>query len=402
MKKILLFVMAAALFCGCDKDEGGDPEIPVKNVSMPASSAESPVTSGSPVTIQGTGFTASSEIWLRASAAVKAAAEEVKTTVTSVTASSITFTAPENVSGAQTVVLKQNGGAWELGTLTFAAEPAGPEEPTDPTTPELLPNKVSNIRVTFKDESKGDYVTEYAFAYDEQGRIAKLVTTEYEEDADDVLTTTYTYSDNSILAEGSGTGYIRSQAEKYTLTDGRVSEYTIETVGSGKYDDVTATTRITVRPAYDDNGYMTGIEGTETCDEDGDVWTSVANESLTFIDGTLQKYSVEWNEEDEAENGMTEIEFTAGTTLNNLNIDLMGIDWLEEDAYFAPAYLLNIGGNRSLRLPNHVHTIYDDGAKADDFTNEIQYERNGDYISVMRIYRDGALETMVEIGYEKE
>lgn len=338
-------------------------------------------------------------------AAVKAAGEEVKTTVTSVTASSITFTAPENVSGAQTVVLKQNGGAWELGTLTFAAEPAGPEEPTDPITPELLPNKVSNIRVTFKDESKGDYVTEYAFAYDEQGRIAKLVTTEsteYEEDADDVLTTTYTYSDNSILAEGSGIGYIRSKTEKYTLTDGRVSEYTIETVGSGKYNDVTATTRISVRPAYDDNGYMTGIEGTETCDEDGDVWTSVANESLTFIDGTLQKYSVEWNEEDEAENGMTEIEFTAGTTLNNLNIDLMGIDWLEEDAYFAPAYLLNIGGKRSLRLPNHVHTIYDDGAKADDFTNEIQYEMNGDYISVMRIYRDGALETMVEIGYEKE
>lgn len=402
MKKILLFVMAAALFCGCDKNEGGDPEIPVTNVSLPASSAENPVTSGSPVTIQGTGFTASSEIWLRASAAVKAAAEEVKTTVTSVTASSITFTAPENVSGAQTVVLKQNGGAWELGTLTFAAEPTGPEEPTDPTTPELLPNKVSNIRVTFKDEYKGDYVTEYAFAYDEQGRIAKLVTTEYEEDADDVLTTTYTYSDNSILAEGSGTGYIRSQTEKYTLTDGRVSDYTIETVGSGKYDDVPANTRITARPAYDQNGYMTGIEVIETNDEDGDVWTSVANESLTFIDGTLQKYSVEWNEEDEAENGMTEIEFTAGP-LNNLNIDLMGIDWLEEDVYFTPAYLLNVGGKRSLRLPNHVHTIYDDGmGKEDDFTIEIQYEMNGDYISVMRIYEDGELDTTIEIGYEKE
>ena len=59
--------MAAVLFCGCDKEEGGDNlPCPVTEVSVPASSEENPVSPGSSVTIQGQGFTANSEIWLRA------------------------------------------------------------------------------------------------------------------------------------------------------------------------------------------------------------------------------------------------------------------------------------------------------------------------------------------------
>ena len=67
MRKFLFFVMAAVLFCGCDKEEGGDNlPCPVTEVSVPASSEENPVSPGSSVTIQGQGFTANSEIWLRA------------------------------------------------------------------------------------------------------------------------------------------------------------------------------------------------------------------------------------------------------------------------------------------------------------------------------------------------
>ena len=66
MKKILYFFMAAALLCGCEKEEnGGDPICPVTEISMPASSTENPVVPGSSVTIQGKGFTSGSEIWFR-------------------------------------------------------------------------------------------------------------------------------------------------------------------------------------------------------------------------------------------------------------------------------------------------------------------------------------------------
>ena len=400
MKKLLFFVLVAAMFCGCDKEEkSGAVLCPVTGVELPASGAENPVQPGTSVTVRGDGFTEASQIWLRA----VTRAADVRAEVTGVTATAITFVAPE-VSGAQNILLKQDGGEWSLGKMYFAEgpNPGGGEEPT---TPALLPNKVSHIRVTFKDEDKGDYVTGYAFTYDKQGRIAELMTT----DEDDVLTTTYTYSDNSILAESSGTGYIRSRTEKYTLTDERVSNYTTEIVDGGKADEGAANTLISVRPKYDDNGYMIGTEGTETGNDNGYKWSCDTYESLTFIDGTLQKYSAEskykskWNEEEEESgNGMTEIEFTAGP-LNNLNIDLMGIDWLVEDVYFTPVYLLNIGGNRSLRLPNLVHTIYDDGAGKDgDYTNEIRYEMHGEYISVIRVSRDGALVTIVEIDYEKE
>lgn len=90
MRKFLFFVMAAVLFCGCDKEEGGDNlPCPVTEVSVPASSEENPVSPGSSVTIQGQGFTANSEIWLRAITR----AADVQAEVTDVTATTVTFTA---------------------------------------------------------------------------------------------------------------------------------------------------------------------------------------------------------------------------------------------------------------------------------------------------------------------
>ena len=44
--------------------------------------------------------------------------------------------------------------------------------------------------------------------------------------------------------------------------------------------------------------------------------------------------------------------------LNNLNIDLMSIEWMDETFYSAPAYMLNIGGKRSQTLPARYHSKY--------------------------------------------
>lgn len=397
--------MAAALFCGCDKDEGGDPEIPVTNVSLPASSAENPVTSGSPVTIQGTGFTASSEIWLRASAAVKAAAEEVKTTVTSVTASSITFTAPENVSGAQTVVLKQNGGAWELGTLTFAAEPAGPEEPTDP---EYLPRKVERIKVVFKDDYKGDNTMIYDFSYDTEGRLATLVVSDLFEEEEETLTIEYSYTDGKITSKGSGDGLTQSLEETYELSEGRASKYVRTMISGGKYAEDGIETVHTLNPRYDADGYLTVIDVVETCSGDPEeAYESTSEDTYTFAEGAFGKYESETSTKDSYSSygSSSDVDFTDGPA-NNLNIDLFGMDWMNEEIYAAPLFLQNVGGKRSSRLPSKYKSRYvdieEDGtvSKEDEQTIELKYTMDGDYIASIEKYREGELETTLEITYE--
>lgn len=393
MKKILFFVMAAALFCGCKKEDGGgDVPCPVAGVEMPSSSADNPIKPGAEITLQGKGFTQNSEIWLRGSDEARAA--DVKAKVTDVTASSITFEAPE-VYGAQTVVLKQDGGEWSLGSLTFTAQPEEPEPPVEDNG--ILPDKVSVIRVIHKDD-KSDYVTEYAFSYDEQGRIAKLVTTEYETD---ILTTTYTYSDNQITAEANGNGYIQSQVWRYELTDGIISGYEVETVGGKSGSEIINTVTLKY-----DNGHITAVEGTQTNEDNITPWNATITEKLVFTDNTLTKYSTTDtrhypNSDDDIYS--FDVDFVPGP-LNNLNIDIMGIDWIGEYLYTSPAYLMNMGGNRSLRLPESIHASYIDGntnSKDEEYTNEFEYEMNGEYISSIKISRDGQIETIIEIDYEK-
>ena len=177
MKKFLFFIIVALLFCGCDKNEGGDPECPITDVSLPVSSAENPVRPGTEVTISGKGFTQSCEIWLRSVTEVKAAGAEVKAAVTSVTALAITFTAPE-VYGAQTVVLKQNGDAWELGKIYF---------------PAILPKKITKIVSAFDSETQ---TTEYT--YDEAGRLKQIDKTEEYDGYNSTSTTSIEYAQNRV------------------------------------------------------------------------------------------------------------------------------------------------------------------------------------------------------------
>jgi hypothetical protein len=117
MKKIIIAVILCIGVIACSKKDDG-PESPIKNIEIPQSSADSPVKAGETVTIKGEGFTQSSEIWLRASATTKGATDEVKATVTAVTATGISFIVP-SVSGKNDVVLKQSGQEFVLGTMYF-------------------------------------------------------------------------------------------------------------------------------------------------------------------------------------------------------------------------------------------------------------------------------------------
>lgn len=232
MKKFLFFIIVALLFCGCDKNEGGDPECPITDVSLPVSSAENPVRPGTEVTISGKGFTQSCEIWLRSVTEVKAAGAEVKAAVTSVTALAITFTAPE-VYGAQTVVLKQNGDAWELGKIYF---------------PAILPKKITKIVSAFDSETQ---TTEYT--YDEAGRLKQIDKTEEYDGYNSTSTTSIEYAQNRVTVRyGKHDDPDFAQdifhQENGHATNSRYSESDYEC--KTKY-------------FYGDNGYLTTAEITE-------------------------------------------------------------------------------------------------------------------------------------------
>ncbi len=379
--------MAAALLCGCNnnkEDEDNTVPCPVTGVEIPVSSADKPFMAGVKVTLQGQGFTDNSEIWLRGSAETRAGGQDVKAEVTQVTSSSITFVTPE-VYGQQNVVLKQNGDEWVLGMLVFADELT------------LLPNKVSRITVTNLYEKSN--VVVYDFSYDERGRIAKTVETS---NRTDVLTTTYTYSDNEITATATsnGTHFLSSQQYKYTLDNGRAVRYEVRT----DLDDETINDEVTV--TYDDNGRIAAIVADETF-ERGESWTTKANEELAFENGTLQRYISESTdvESDGSENTAhsLELNFSPGP-FNNLNIDIIGIDWVGEYMYATPLYLLNIGGERSLRLPASMSYKYTDNntsGKDDEFTYAIRYVMSDEYITEINMSREGQLETTIEIEYQK-
>ena len=401
MQKILYFFMAAVFLCGCEKEKnGGDPICPVAEVTMPASSEENPVIPGSSITIQGKGFTSGSEIWFRSM--TKAA--DVQATVTDVTASAITFTAPD-VYGTQSVLLRQDGNEWTLGTLVFANQSTDPEDPTDP---EYLPRKILQVKVIFKDESKGNYTQLYTYSYDAGGRLSTMSVADLFEGEEEILTIKYVYSESKITSKGEGNGFIQSLEESYELTDGRVSKYVRTTISGGKYAENGIKTIQALKPQYDSEGYLVAIDGTEVCSGNPEeAYESILTDRYTFTEGIFSKYVSKASTTDSygQYGSSSEIAFTAGPA-NNLNIDILGIDWMAEEMYAAPLFLLNVGGKRSAQLPAKYQYQYadidEDGnvSKDDNQTKEVEYTMNGDYITSIKTYVEGELETIVEIIYE--
>lgn len=104
-------------FISCSDDDNPKTDNPITGLEIPQSSSDNPVKSGESVTIKGTGFTQTSEIWLRV-VTKSSESSDVKAEVTSVTASSISFTAP-TVSGERVIVLKQSGQEYSLGKIYF-------------------------------------------------------------------------------------------------------------------------------------------------------------------------------------------------------------------------------------------------------------------------------------------
>jgi YD repeat-containing protein len=165
MKKIF-FVCITLIMClsSCSKDDDDNgSELPIAGLQLPSSSSENPFKAGATVTIQGTGFNSSSEIWLRATPATKNEGD-VKAKITEVTAGSISFEVPEGVSGEKDLILKQDGKEQSLGSLVF-------------TDTKLVKKRITKQTFSYSDENR----EKYEFVYDEATGRLKTMKTQWDD-----------------------------------------------------------------------------------------------------------------------------------------------------------------------------------------------------------------------------
>lgn len=126
MKKIYLLLLlccSALAFTACSDDEKDDPTpvCPVTGYTLPTTA----VAAGSTLTIPGTGFTAAAKIILRNSANQDTPATDLQPTE----GGGITVRIPATLAAGVYTVILQQGGDWELGSITLIA--AGPIKDLD-------------------------------------------------------------------------------------------------------------------------------------------------------------------------------------------------------------------------------------------------------------------------------
>lgn len=352
--------MMLGLFIACSDDDDKDNELPIKGLEIPK--FENPVKPGESITIKGEGFTEASEIWFRSIVTRAENTGDVKATVTEVSLTGITFTAPE-VYGNQSILLKENGKEYELGKMTFE------EQSGESGDVEILPKRIKKIVESFED---GKNIYEYF--YNDEGKLSSLQLTEDEEI--EPWKCTYTYSSNQlIIKEIDGD----NQTEIYTLENGKATNY------KSTYPDDDIFDESTFIYAGDYLNQVKGISESEY----------PFTENFTFIEGKLIQYK--WID-DEQDNIYTLLEFTYGQQLNNLNLDLFGIIIADHFENVENLFIYGITGKRSMYLPEEMKVSRIDD-EDEEYSVSFKYEVKGDYITKIIMDAD-EWKCVYEISYE--
>lgn len=376
MRKLLFLFTMLALFVACSDDDDKDNELPIKGVEIPK--FEDPVKPGESITIKGEGFTKASEIWFRTIVTRAENTGDVKAVVTEVNSTGITFTAPE-VYGNQSVLLKENGKEYELGKMTFE------EQSGESGDVEILPKKITKLIVS---EDDGSYDEIYDFTYDADGKITSIKETS----GNDVTTSTFTYAQDKITIEVRESPCAYDADVTMELKDGRLSVYTRDENQKGDL----STNRYEY--TYTSDGYLSKVTGVETDNEDGEKIEDKIEETFSFEQGKLMTYNYESDGYSESE------EYTYGSQLNNLNIDLFTcIVWNWQTWSADEGIVLGVLGKRSQYLPSTVkHHNSDDGDWGESL---FEYKMKDGYISEITItwkYENGDEDEVdkIQIFYE--
>lgn len=368
MKNLLFIFSMLFIMVACDKDdENGNDTLPIKGLELPSSTT--PVKPGATVTIKGEGFTKASEIWFR-TVTTKAVTEgDVKATVSDVSAAGISFIAPM-VFGNQNVLLKENGKEFELGKMTFEAQPEGGDEIT------ILPKKVAKIIVLENGEAR--YADTISFSYNKDGKIIA------QKDK------SYTYENNRIVRIG------KYSKGSYDLKDGKATIIKSEEVGSEEHEEYTL--------SYNAAGYL---ETAKSKWYEGKIMESEETETFTFTNGYITGYTYK---EDDSYHGEYTYEYGDFKRINNTNIDLWGIlgDNSIFDSNIGEAFTLGVIGNRCKYLPVKLKAS-ETGEDDDDKISTDTYEENFEYVVNAEGYvtkitmtdNDKEVDWIFEIQYEK-
>lgn len=370
MKKLLFLFTMLAFIVACSDDDDKDNKSPIKGLEMPQ--FENPVKPGESITIKGEGFTKTSEIWLRQIITKATENTDVKATVTDVSSTGITFTAPE-VYGNQSVLLKENGKEYELGKMTFEEQP---EEGGDI---EILPKRVKKV-VSYDNEK---LLETYEYTYNSENKIASVkVTKDYGNRTENMV---YTYSTDKITVKT--TGGEDEEEYVFNLKNGKVSSSKLT------YTDMDE--------EYADNfvytyagEYLSKVEGSEETEDEK------MNETFSFIQGKLMQYTYKALNYSYSDI----IDYKYGNQLNNLNIDLFSFissDCMESESVIEP-FLLGIAGKRSQYLPSSMTWTTEDEEDGKEVSKcKFSYKMNGDYITEMLFVDDEEEEEWrYEIFYE--
>ena len=210
---------------------------------------------------------------------------------------------------------------------------------TGTATGDILPKKVTKIVRT--KEKSGENKSIRTYLFDSEGR-ATLVYDEGE--------WTLTYTDNQIIANG--------EKPYYNLENGRITSELDVWGGKGA---------VTGEFGYSPDGYLVSIKSVNG-------WTyehkyTIENGSLTksfYGEGktTVDNWEREWVEE-------SETTFTYGDKLNNLNVDVFAVAFLERPVYS------NLIGKRQKYLPESAIDVND--GKQRNYT--FSYEYSDEYLT---------------------
>lgn len=314
---------------------------------------------------------------------------DTQATVSNVTTTAITFIAPA-VSGEQAVILKQDGGTYELGRLFFAEEP----EPEDL---ELLPKKVARTRTTYYGKFM---IYETTYQYGADRNVIGMLENEMQDE------TVYGTNDYRSTADGISMTWKSDVDPDYTdirtyrITDERVSSYTQTYKDAAK--EYCSETIADV--SYDTKGYVNEIVFVEKYTDAESSETNHGRWDIEVSGGTLIRgtWAIDYG-----------WEYTMNVTpgqVNNLNIDLWGLilSLYDDEVSFMPM-TMNYGGKRFQKLPAQIVISWKDGDETGTDKYEIEYEMNGEYISKVIVkcpedevdeYNKGLYAT-VEVFYEE-
>lgn len=302
--------------------------------------------------------------------------------VTGRSATEITFLAPE-VSGVQTVVLKQNGGEWSLGKMYFAEEP-------DLDDLELLPRKVSRMKLVYFDKYQ-EFETSYL--YDDRGNIIGMTETEMQGE------TVYGTYDYRLTADGISMTWKSESTTDFTdirnfrLTNGRVSSYTQTYEEVGKEYSSETTADIT----YDTKGYVQAISIEEnSTNSDNETGIVCSQFDMEVFGGTLVRMNFK------SDDWMYAMELTPKQP-NNLNIDLFGIILsLYYDEVSFQLMTMNAGGTRLRTLPAQIVETWEDNEERGAARYLFEYEMNGDYILKITVSAPTTSTSKITMEYSQQ